>query len=544
MKRRRTGDANGQDVDRPLAASLDLDKLLEAYPFLQFDSSGGPLLASRKEEREMAAQAQASTSPPGASHRTASRGSVQRKRQHRGRKQTAARARKFQKVRATSRKHVSPSQRKRETAVGSGHLSGGAGFVGLRNLGNTCFINSVVQCLSSLPMFRSLFLSLPDGAAAELGPASLEVTGQRGRVRRNRIPPAPVSLGMELRKLLRAMWYRDVPVNGSATVLRRGKAAISPDDFFHAVWRALPPFHGYHQQDAHEFLRLLLERLHHEIEVGRKMLLDRVESENCGETGRRSAQGSGTHSDDKREQRADTMEMDQDKRQDSDISLCALSESNYNAPCGKASGSIHDSIHDSFHSLTDLRDEPVSVADAARVTVSSASRGENLHCAELHANVESNSLSPLDIFQGMLMNDVTCLRCGQMSSKRDPFSDLSLDLPHSADHTASIRDNNRDTAKGSSSLYSPSTPLLPSATLAPSFASLQTTPVGAPASSLPDLGSSCTLEDCLLRFTRAEQLTATDKYICSKCRQKETALKKLTIDSLPPVLSIHIKRFR
>jgi ubiquitin carboxyl-terminal hydrolase 22/27/51 len=50
------------------------------------------------------------------------------------------------------------------------------------------------------------------------------------------------------------------------------------------------------------------------------------------------------------------------------------------------------------------------------------------------------------------------------------------------------------------------------------------------------------LRSCLERFTSREKLGSED-YTCQSCKERQSATKQLSIKQLPPVLSIHLKRF-
>lgn len=119
--------------------------------------------------------------------------------------------------------------------------------LGLKNLGNTCFMNSVLQSLSNIEKFCSILTSLP----------SLEHqlnTNREAKSALTRLSADGIIVTEELKKVLR--------------ILRDGEDksnAITPESLLHAIWKVVPRFRGYQQQDAHEFLRYMLDRLHTEL---------------------------------------------------------------------------------------------------------------------------------------------------------------------------------------------------------------------------------------------------------------------------------------
>lgn len=161
------------------------------------------------------------------------------------------------------------------------------GVTGLRNLGNTCYMNSILQVLSHLHVFRECFLRLDLTQALELlatavhgqlaGKVSSQsplsqrkglqtssgsgagLSGGASRARSMELiqPKEPsskhISLCHELHTLFQVMWS--------------GKwALVSPFAMLHSVWQLIPAFRGYAQQDAQEFLCELLDKVQHELE--------------------------------------------------------------------------------------------------------------------------------------------------------------------------------------------------------------------------------------------------------------------------------------
>jgi len=122
--------------------------------------------------------------------------------------------------------------------------------LGLKNLGNTCFMNSVLQSLSNIEEFSKVIKTLPslDERQAKKNKERRKSGGQNGALGLDGI-----ILTDELKKVIVALNHGEE------------KSAISPDSLFQAIWKVVPRFRGYQQQDAHEFLRYMLDRLHTEL---------------------------------------------------------------------------------------------------------------------------------------------------------------------------------------------------------------------------------------------------------------------------------------
>ncbi|KAK9287878.1 hypothetical protein L1049_016320 [Liquidambar formosana] len=114
-------------------------------------------------------------------------------------------------------------------------LDGRGGYVvrGLANLGNTCFLNSVMQNLLAMDRLRAYFLNM-DGS---VGP-----------------------LCVSLKKLV-------IETNPEAGL----RNVINPKSFFGCVCAKAPQFRGFHQHDSHELLRCLLDGLCTEELAARKL---------------------------------------------------------------------------------------------------------------------------------------------------------------------------------------------------------------------------------------------------------------------------------
>ncbi|KAG0938159.1 hypothetical protein G6F32_009539 [Rhizopus arrhizus] len=112
------------------------------------------------------------------------------------------------------------------------------GTTGLKNLGNTCYMNSIIQCLSGTLPFARYFIS---------GVFRQHVN------RTNKLGTGGI-LTEKFADLLRAIWNENYNF-------------VSPMSFREAIIRFAPRFSGTDQHDSQEFLTFLLDGIHEDVNL-------------------------------------------------------------------------------------------------------------------------------------------------------------------------------------------------------------------------------------------------------------------------------------
>eukprot|EP00949_MAST-11_sp_MAST-11-sp1_P005352 g5352.t1 len=416
------------------------------------------------------------------------------------------------------------------------------GVKGLKNLGNTCFVNSVLQNINNLPPVRDYFLSMPEksgtrqeekGGGKDLKEGDQEEDGranaamldqlhvasnvesaqdpttgagagaaEAGNTSKMELNSAPLT--HELRNFIRSMWTTSDHV-------------LIPSGVFGMLCKQVPRFSHRRQQDAVEALRYIIDGLDKEA-----MLNEKEKKE-----------------EKKRHVAEEDAATDRVKNDSSD--LCP--EGNMGAE-GECNGTTEGQE-------TLRQPSGPEVAQSGIVA---------------------------EVFSGMLCSRITCTNCNDSVDVLERFSDLSLPIPQHllqkrktrraggavtprsigkqrraaarAEREARMGVATPDTmsaveaagqnalsenATGSSDRQPPSPPTTPPRANAGDEAQYAVDSEGGMGS--PSVSG---IDTCLRHFSKEEILSERE---CEKCSSRCDATRQYMVSKAPEVLVIHIKRF-
>uniref|UniRef100_A0A7N6B2I5 Ubiquitin carboxyl-terminal hydrolase n=1 Tax=Anabas testudineus TaxID=64144 RepID=A0A7N6B2I5_ANATE len=384
------------------------------------------------------------------------------------------------------------------------------GLTGLKNIGNTCYMNAALQALSNCPPLTQFFL--------ECG----------GLVRTDKKP----ALCKSYQKLVSDLWHKNRP------------SYVVPTNLFQGIKAINPMFRGYSQQDSQEFLRCLMDQLHEEL---KELVAEPYDQSN-------SITGGNVLMDNTNE--AEMLIPEQDEIQanrewqkeknmindlypDMDKDVDTTTET---TPIISSQGAIK--VQSIQMSNTTRPQSPVPMEGHIPKMSSSPPKAASGWPSLNPAHKKVTTFSPpknkrqkkyrsviSDVFDGTIVSSVQCLTCDRVSVTLENFQDISLPIP-----------GKEDLAKLHSSTHQ--TSLVKAGSCGEAYA-----PQGWIAFVMEYIkswfwGPVVTLQDCLAAFFARDELKGDNMYSCEKCKKLRNGVKFCKVQSLPEILCIHLKRFR
>ncbi|OXB67034.1 hypothetical protein ASZ78_002343 [Callipepla squamata] len=447
------------------------------------------------------------------------------------------------------------------------------GLTGLKNIGNTCYMNAALQALSNCPPLTHFFLDCGGLARTDKKPAICK----------------------SYLKLMTELWHK----NRYCITLIKWPGSVVPTGLFQGIKSVNPTFRGYSQQDAQEFLRCLMDLLHEELKepvvevedaqpmsVEESMEVDKNQSdvgfqpcESCGSCDKiendavfkpvmedpaetamliqDDENNSITCKDWQKEKMSNNKLNRVNSMEDLEKDTNTTSEANEFL---NNQGTVKVQIHSRFSEyMNDVHMNDVSGAQTLSSNEGMTARLSNsppkscTSCSSstpIHKKVSTVS-SPKrkkckkyrsvisDIFDGTIISSVQCLTCDRLSVTLETFQDLSLPIPgkedlaklHSASHQTSL------VKTGScGEAYAPQGWI---AFLMEYFKRFVV-------SCVPSWfwGPVVTLQDCLAAFFARDELKGDNMYSCGRCKKLRNGVKFCKVQKFPEILCIHLKRFR
>uniref|UniRef100_A0A3B4YH77 Ubiquitin carboxyl-terminal hydrolase n=1 Tax=Seriola lalandi dorsalis TaxID=1841481 RepID=A0A3B4YH77_SERLL len=397
-----------------------------------------------------------------------------------------------------------------------------AGLTGLKNIGNTCYMNAALQALSNCPPLTQFFL--------ECG----------GMVRTDKKP----ALCKSYQKLVSDLWHKNRP------------SYVVPTNLFQGIKAINPMFRGYSQQDSQEFLRCLMDQLHEELKEPMPEPYDqsngitvdegpeednRSQSDNdfqscesCGSSERadNEVQGGNVRMDDTNEAEMlipeqDDIQANREWQKEKNM-INDLYRAGVHGVMGGNSGGDMDKDVDTTTETTPIISSQGAIKVQGRTSVTTFSPPKNKRQKKYRSVIS-------DVFDGTIVSSVQCLTCDRVSVTLENFQDISLPIP-----------GKEDLAKLHSSTHQ--TSMVKAGSCGEAYA-----PQGWIAFVMEYIkrcvcvwfwGPVVTLQDCLAAFFARDELKGDNMYSCEKCKKLRNGVKFCKMQSLPEILCIHLKRFR
>lgn len=175
---------------------------------------------------------------------------------------------------------------------------------------------------------------------------------------------------------------------------------------------------------------------------------------------------------------------------------------------------VQEDSHEFLRLLIDAMQNSCKAARGEDVGKESAAKRTRSSSKESSTDQEVDTEYPFRLFRGTVESNVTCSACRAVSCKIDPIEDIGLDIlpdkktaPSSSSRGSSYRGSN----SRSTSPNNVHTPL-------------------------------AAISEALARFTSEESLDS--GYKCEKCGKVGKAKKTSKLAAIPPILTLHLKRFR
>uniref|UniRef100_A0A3B4TYD6 Ubiquitin carboxyl-terminal hydrolase n=1 Tax=Seriola dumerili TaxID=41447 RepID=A0A3B4TYD6_SERDU len=434
------------------------------------------------------------------------------------------------------------------------------GLTGMKNIGNSCYMNAALQALSNCPPLTQFFLDCS------------------GLVRTDKKP----ALCKSYQKLISELWHKKRP------------SYVVPTSLSHGIKLVNPMFRGYAQQDTQEFLRCLMDQLHEELKEPltecsmsgegsdgeERRDGDRSPSEDeflsC-DSGSSSDRGEGGGAGDGellvqddpggvisekerlKERRVSGSSLrggSQEMDEDADVDTAAeeeapergeeeeLTPTPNTEPDNEASMTQPQSTPCSpVRTLQELHPK-LSSSPPRSSPLRSAGPAYSFKKAQLLLSARKKKQSHYrsvisDIFDGSILSLVQCLTCDRVSNTVETFQDLSLPIP-----------GKEDLAKLHSSIHQNlpvKTGVCPDTYGSQGWISYIMDSIRRfVVSCIPSWfwGPMVTLEDCLAAFFAADELKGDNMYSCERCKKLRNGVKYCKVLRLPEILCIHLKRFR